>query len=280
MEFATVTNKNSWAKKLFNGLKPEEQKQVDLNYQNAQKETELKQHEELEEKEKRFIWTMEKNYGPMWFFHVEGKRGDGYLAKRFRDTPITLKLKTSMCSTKSNETENKYLFRKVENISVSDKSNKSTPNLDFDQEEESETYFRLVRTDGYALVLISPTYGAGWSTWAENSVQAKRIMWDANLIRFVADIEYNKEIRNKLKEEPDLVQSTEEDESRFDNSDELENAKCIAHILKWKLSEVPFIAGFRGLEVKLVPEGSLFRINEYDGAESIETFNPEGWNMA
>jgi hypothetical protein len=37
------------------------------------------------------------------------------------------------------------------------------------------------------------------------------------------------------------------------------------------------MGGFDQLKVVDVPSGMLFRIDEYDGSESIETFDEDGW---
>ena len=42
----------------------------------------------------------------------------------------------------------------------------------------------------------------------------------------------------------------------------------------------PYMGGFKGLEVVDIPSGFIFRINEYDGAESIEYFADEDWYMS
>ena len=34
------------------------------------------------------------------------------------------------------------------------------------------------------------------------------------------------------------------------------------------------------LKVVEVPKGALYRINEYDGSESVEIFNPDEWLVA
>ncbi len=91
-------------------------------------------------------------------------------------------------------------------------------------------------------VLISPGYGAGWSTW-----ECKELATDARLI------------------------------------DAFEH--CIS---KEKMHELcadlgygdVYMGGFDQLRVVDVPVGTIFRVHEYDGYESIEVFDESGWLRA
>ena len=44
---------------------------------------------------------------------------------------------------------------------------------------------------------------------------------------------------------------------------------------EWNL---PFMGGFAGIELEWVPYGVLWRIDSYDGAESVEYFSPSSYN--
>lgn len=85
--------------------------------------------------------------------------------------------------------------------------------------------------DGLVAVLYSPGYGAGWHTWGAP-------------IEAVFD--------------PDLVNAVLEDD--YDKAVQIANTK-------WPDE---FDGGVRDLEVKWIPEGTRFIINEYDGSESIQ----------
>lgn len=97
-------------------------------------------------------------------------------------------------------------------------------------------------------VLISPGFGAGWSTWNELGMAT-----DARLI----------------------------DAFEHGVSEEEMKQLCIDFGYTGGLEgTLPYMGGFEQLEIVDVPEGTLFRIDEYDGSESIVTFEEEGWLRA
>lgn len=91
-------------------------------------------------------------------------------------------------------------------------------------------------------VLISPGYGAGWSTW--------------NYIDLAFD--------------PDIIQAFETGLSEKDMRDFIIS-------LGYK---APYMGGYNCCKIVDVPKGTLFRIKEYDGYESIETHNADDWLVA
>ena len=95
-------------------------------------------------------------------------------------------------------------------------------------------------------VLISPGYGAGWSTW-----ECPEMAFDERLIRaFECGI-----------------------------SEEDMKALCV-ECGYMPLGNPPFMGGFEDLEVVEVPSGTVFRIHEYDGFESIEIMDMDDWYVA
>lgn len=93
-------------------------------------------------------------------------------------------------------------------------------------------------------VLISPGYGAGWSTW-----NCKEMAIDEDLI------------------------------TAFENGC---TGKEMEELCIKKGYRDPYVRGFGDLVVEEVPVGSLFKIVEYDGSESIEIFDPNdgSWILA
>lgn len=91
-------------------------------------------------------------------------------------------------------------------------------------------------------VLISPGYGAGWSTW--------------NYIDLAFD--------------PDIIQAFEAGLNEKDMRDFIIS-------LGYK---VPYMGGYECCKVVDIPKGTLFKIKEYDGYESIETYNTDDWLVA
>jgi hypothetical protein len=43
---------------------------------------------------------------------------------------------------------------------------------------------------------------------------------------------------------------------------------------------IPYLGGFKKTCVEFIPEGTMFRINEYDGDESIEIYSPNNYMKA
>lgn len=91
-------------------------------------------------------------------------------------------------------------------------------------------------------VLVSYGYGAGWSTWND-----KELAYDKRIVE--------KWLENVSADEMcDFVESLGYDR--------------------------PYMGGYKNLDLKFVPRGTLFRIHEYDGYESIETLEDMDMIMA
>lgn len=90
--------------------------------------------------------------------------------------------------------------------------------------------------DGKVAILVSPGYGAGWSTWFSNSVEERAVFCPALVNAVLAKV----------------------------TGDNLE---------KIAKKEFPsaFLGGVKQLKVEWLPEGTLFVIHEYDGHESVQT---------
>jgi hypothetical protein len=100
---------------------------------------------------------------------------------------------------------------------------------------------KLVR-DGMVAVLYSPDYGSGWYTWNRNQPE---LLFD-----------------------PAIVQLVEED--KFDE---------LKTYVTLKYPNI-YEGGMWELKVAWIPEGAMFRINEYDGDESIELKDDADWFTA
>lgn len=89
-------------------------------------------------------------------------------------------------------------------------------------------------------ILISPKYGAGWSTWADEEFQSF-MLFDKGLI----------ELAKKGAEE-----------------------YLVEEYIQEKLGDVYiYTGGWSDIEVIQLPEGTKFTVNEYDGSESLKTSN-------
>ena len=102
---------------------------------------------------------------------------------------------------------------------------------------------KMFKEDGKTAVLVSPGFGAGFSTW--------------NKPEMAVDF--------------DLVEAfLSGDKTRF------------AYIVNEKYNEDDnlYLGGMDNLVVQWVDEGKKFRIEEYDGRESLEVFDEEVWFTA
>ena len=100
---------------------------------------------------------------------------------------------------------------------------------------------KLVR-DGKVAVLYSPDYGSGWYTWNSNHPE---LLFD-----------------------PAIVQLVEED--KFDE---------LKTYITLKYPNI-YEGGMWELKIAWIPEGVMFRVNEYDGDESIELKDDADWFTA
>ena len=96
--------------------------------------------------------------------------------------------------------------------------------------------------DGKVAVLYSPGFGAGWYTW---NYDYPEILFDPAIVKFV----------------------------------EKEKWAELDTYVTLKYPEI-YKGGLMDLEVAWVPIGTEFKINEYDGAESVELKDEIGWLTA
>jgi hypothetical protein len=101
--------------------------------------------------------------------------------------------------------------------------------------------------DGKIAVLVSPNYGAGWSTW----VDKKYLDWALFSPEIVAWVE-----GGKVGDIDEIIK------------------KCLGEDVGF------YSGGSRDLEIKWLLVGTAFRITEYDGFESIETKDDIEWVIA
>lgn len=94
--------------------------------------------------------------------------------------------------------------------------------------------------DGMVAVLYSPGYGAGWSTWAHGLDD-----WAVFA--------------------PEVVEWVEQ--GKPGGTDQLEEIVKSVHGDKYA-----YCGGGMDLEIEWIPAGTQFKIDEYDGAESVSTF--------
>ncbi len=99
---------------------------------------------------------------------------------------------------------------------------------------------------GKVAVIYSPQHGAGWYSWHH----IEELLFDPNLV--------------------DLIE-------RSATEDEIE-AYCEEHYQNEQKST--YWGSVDELVIKWIPEGSIFRIDEYDGAESVVLQDDDDWLVA
>jgi hypothetical protein len=100
---------------------------------------------------------------------------------------------------------------------------------------------KVVR-DGRVAVVYSPEYGGGWSTW---NPRHPEILFDPAIVDFVEKQQWKElEVYVTLKY-PDI-----------------------------------YTGGMERMTIEWIPQGALFRVNEYDGSESIEIRDDVNWLRA
>lgn len=96
--------------------------------------------------------------------------------------------------------------------------------------------------DGKVAVLYSPGFGAGWYTW---NYDTPEILFDPAIVKFVEKNQFDELTTYVTLKYPDI-----------------------------------YIGGMEDLTVMWIPEGTMFKVNEYDGSESIEFKENENWLIA
>ena len=100
---------------------------------------------------------------------------------------------------------------------------------------------RVIR-DGMVAVLVSPGFGAGWSTW---NTEYEELLFDPGIV--------------------DLV--------------EQKNWQELGTYVTLKYPDI-YQGGMENLEIQWVPQGAEFVIDEYDGAESLKLKDDIIWYRA
>ena len=106
---------------------------------------------------------------------------------------------------------------------------------------------KVIRDEKVA-VLVSPGFGAGWSTWS-----------------YVGEEDY----RNFMLFDPTLVDMVE----RGASAETIETYVTSMH-------PGTYCGGADDLTIQWLPVGTAFRIHEYDGAESVEIRDDMNWTIA
>lgn len=117
-------------------------------------------------------------------------------------------------------------------------------------------------------ILVSRGYGAGWSTWADDQYMRDMVTWQP-IIDF---IESGKEWPPEGSlNDPDPVKAMPEVASLIKRLADRHHNGDIDKVYL-------YTGGLRQCSVEEIPDGSSFRITEYDGAEDYELRSDDsGW---
>lgn len=103
--------------------------------------------------------------------------------------------------------------------------------------------------NGNVAVIYSGSYGAGWSTWNTEKKFHQKMIFDTEIVKILLD----DSIKNKV--------------------------ELILEHVELKYKNACLLASDE-LAIEWIPIGTLFRINEYDGAESVEIFDKKTYLKA
>ena len=101
---------------------------------------------------------------------------------------------------------------------------------------------RKLVENGKVAVLYSPEFGAGWYTWNQEHPE---LLFDPAIVKLVEKGQYDE----------------------------------LATYVELKYPGI-YTGGLHDLQVEWITEGSLFRVVEYDGCESIEVNDEIDWMIA
>ena len=120
-----------------------------------------------------------------------------------------------------------------------------------------ERHIRENNGKKYAAVILSPCFGTGWSTW-----NTKDVAIDKRIVEWLID---NANIQSKNNKSIDDIDIEDLDYEAFEK---------YCHEIGYKNIFAP---GF--LRITFLPLKTIFRITEYDGAESIEIYHPGSYTV-
>lgn len=118
----------------------------------------------------------------------------------------------------------------------------------------------LYEKNGEIGVLVSPGYGAGWSTWG-----CDELAYDKRVVEFWLS----------HKDDKEFVATVEE--SGYYRVPESAAHKEAMEFFNSIGYGSPYMGGFDQIELEYVKKGVPWRISEYDGWESLETLDTAGF---
>ena len=128
---------------------------------------------------------------------------------------------------------------------------------------EIEKYYNSDKTA--IAVLVSPGYGAGWSTW-----NCPEIAYDRRVVEYWSEFWLDRGL-------PETYGSINRMVSHIMSHG---GDKEVENFMEFIGYYNVYCGGWEDIGVEWVPVGSLFRIEEYDGSECLEIFNENSYTRA
>mgnify|MGYP000019485048 CR=1 FL=1 len=118
--------------------------------------------------------------------------------------------------------------------------------------------------DGKVAINISRDYGAGWSTWADTPEEREQKLFDTVLAYLLDSIGDNE------RTEEDLANINLHLKRFYPRDYEADDEYAERSAIRQSMQ----------LHVVWLPEGTAFRVKEYDGFESVELRDNINWTIA
>lgn len=112
-----------------------------------------------------------------------------------------------------------------------------------------------VERDGKVAVLYSPSFGSGWYSWSSVS---QDILFDPTIVEWV-------ELRDKNRRDSKALEIPE---------------KAIREYIDNTYPDMYIGSNFIDLKIYWIDKGTVFRVDEYEGKESIVEFDMKGCIVA
>jgi hypothetical protein len=113
--------------------------------------------------------------------------------------------------------------------------------------------------NGKTAVLISTGFGAGWSTWAQED-ERELMLYDPEIVTVVLSFQSNPHVAYGVKQQNQMCQQI----------------GLIAAVKGYQ----SYMGGMADLSVVWVDQGLRFKVNEYDGYESLDLLCEDDWDIA
>jgi hypothetical protein len=132
---------------------------------------------------------------------------------------------------------------------------------------QDESYHKIVNSLDFVAILYAPGYGGTWSAHIGNTKLKKQMVLDSRLIKYVTSSDFHKKFKSGQV-------------TMWQNNKTYLNLIQDIFSNKLESESIPDVETFAQLTVGFIPNNTLFRINEYDGSESVEILHTYNYIMS